>query len=196
MLGRAFGAFSRAGFHYPFNYMTVSPWHRAVLAALEIVEWPSLFVLALITALALWRWLRPRTLPSRSEVPGRARTTTFLVALAIAWLATLPATRPEGRWIVGAWSVAAAAAATWLVRQLWSEATAARRSLVPRVAAQVPVVAGHFAVSATASGFLGFEGESALVHAFMIVAAAAVLAAEIVWVFLTAAIAQRLDAYR
>jgi hypothetical protein len=196
LLGRAFGEFARAAFHYPFNYTTVSPRHRAVLAALDVVEWPSLFVLALITALALWRSVRPRARPSISEEGGGWWTITFLVALAIAEIATLPAARPEGRWIVVGWGVAAAAAVTWLIQQLWREATAARPTVWRRTAGQLPVAAGHLTVSAIASGFLGFRGESALVHGIMLMVAAAVFAVEIVWILLTAAIAQRLDVYR
>jgi hypothetical protein len=60
IVGRAFGEFARARFHYPLRLEDVSPWHRTLLRVLEVVEWPSLFGLTLATSVVLWVLLKPR----------------------------------------------------------------------------------------------------------------------------------------
>ncbi len=66
IVGRGFGVFARARFHYPLRLDDASYWHRMALNALEVVEWPGLFGLTLACALALWMWLRP--FDSRDEL--------------------------------------------------------------------------------------------------------------------------------
>jgi hypothetical protein len=188
VLGRAFGRFVRAGFHYPARASDVSAAHRALLDALDVVEWPGLFVLTLLAALALWRWLRPRSLPPAPPATRRARATAFAACLAVAVAVTVPQTRPGGRLLAALAAAASAAVAASLLGRLRAEARAASRPFAKRLAAQLPVVTGHLAATAAASMSLGYRGESALVHGIGLVVGIALFGVELVWCLLTAAV--------
>ena len=84
MVGRLFGVFARARFHYPLRIDEAPYWQQAVLNALQVVEWPGLFGLTLAAALVLWRWLGPRTTArARSSKPIAMLASTFGVVGAI-----------------------------------------------------------------------------------------------------------------
>ena len=97
MVGRLFGVFARAGFHYPLRIDEAPYWQQAVLNALQVVKWPGLFGLTLAAALVLWRWLGPHTTArARSSKPIAMLAGTFGVVGAII---VVPLTnQPASRW--------------------------------------------------------------------------------------------------
>jgi hypothetical protein len=143
LVGRAFGVFARARFHYPLRRADVSEAHRALLDALDVVEWPGLFVLTLLVSLALWRWLRPTSRPRVANGRGSAGAATFAVCFAVGLLVIVPATNPEGRLLAGVFAAFVAAVIASLLRRSWLEARAAAGPFRRRVAAQLPVAAGR-----------------------------------------------------
>jgi hypothetical protein len=188
VVGRAFGAFARASFHYPARRSDVSAAHQAALDALDVVEWPGLFALTLLVALLLWRWLRPTSLPPVARGTARAGAGTFTACLAVALLVTVPPTRPEGRPLAAVAAAALAAVTASLIGRLRREARAAAGPFRRRFTAQLPVVTGHLVATAAASFSLGYRGESALVHGIGLLVGIALFAGELAWCLLTAAV--------
>jgi predicted permease len=188
VVGRAFGTFARASFHYPARPSDVSAAHRALLGALDVVEWPGLFALTLLVSLLLWRWLRPASLPPVAHGSMRAGAGTFAACLVVALLVILPPTRPEGRPLAAVAAAAMAAVAASLVGRLRAEARAASGPFWRRLSAQLPVVTGHLAATSAASLFLGYRGESALVHGIGLLVGIGLFLGELAWCLLTAAL--------
>lgn len=188
VVGRAFGAFARASFHYPARRSEVSAAHRAALDALDVVEWPGLFALTLLVALLLWRWLRPTSRPPVARGSVRAGAVTFTACLAVALLMTIPATSPEGRPLAVVAAAALAAVTASLIGRLRREAQAASGPFRRRFTAQLPLVTGHLVATAAASLSLGYRGESALVHGIGLLVGISLFVGEVGWCLLTAAL--------
>jgi hypothetical protein len=153
-----------------------------------VVEWPGLFALTLLVSLLLWRWLRPTTRPPVVHGTGRAGAAIFAGCLVVALLVILPPTRPEGRPLAAVAAAAVAAVTASLIGRLRAEARAASGPFWRRLTAQLPVVTGHLVATAAASLFLGYRGESALVHGIGLLVGIGLFLGELAWCLLTAAL--------
>ena len=175
VLGRAYGSLSRAPFRYPFRRDSVSVLHRGLLDALDVVEWPFFFLLALGLALMFWR-LFGLAAPG----PGRPRVMVAATAcLVIGALLLLPVPQAEGRVWAVLFSLVAASLVAVFLRRLWMEACRAEGGFWTRLAVQLPLAAGHFAAAGAASLSLGFRGENALFHGILLVIAIGVFLFEV-----------------
>ena len=182
IVGIAFGRFARASFHYPLRPDAASPAHQAVLSALDVVEWPTLFALTLGLALALWVWSRP---PRGGPSPSR-RVAMSLVGFlgTIAALLVFPQTNDPGATLAAVVAALMGALVAALLLTLWREATRGTGSIRDRWLRQLPIGTGHLLSTTTASLSLGYRGESALIHGIALLIGLGLFVAE-----MTAAIA-------
>jgi hypothetical protein len=111
------------------------------------------------------------------------------VCFVVSLLVIVPAANPEGRLLAGASAGVLAAVTASLLRRLWMEARAASGPFHRRVAAQLPVAAGHLAATAAASLSLGYRAESALMHGVALLIGIALFLAELVAALVVAALA-------
>ena len=163
-VGRAFGAFARASFHYPARLQDAPRAQQALLAALDVVEWPGLFALTLLCALGLWRLLRPAAWPP-TRPAGRWTAGLTFAGLALAALQlVVPATHRPGRVLGAGAALLLAALGAGVVLRLWGEARAAGGPYRGRLWAQMPLALGHLVATSAAALSLGYRGESGLVH--------------------------------
>jgi hypothetical protein len=178
VVGRAFGAFARAPFHYPFALQDVSPARRALLEALDAFEWPALFGLTLACSLALWAWLRPRTQESVPRPSGRAITGLLAVFAAGGALAGVLAVDGAGGLLAALPGGALGSIVAALLGSSWREAASAR-TVGARWLRQMPLAAGHLVTTSVAALSLGYHGESALIHAVALAAGFGLFASEL-----------------
>lgn len=189
VIGSTFGAFARAPFHYPLRMQDVSATHRALLAALDVVEWPLLFGLTLACALALWALFRPRP-PSR--VPAAApRAVVFVTAglAALGALVSATSASEPGREIAALLGGVLGAIAAGLILSLWREAVARPGPVGGRWLRQLPLAAGHLFATSTAAMSLGYRGESSLIQGFMLVIGVGLFCAVLVLALVVALLA-------
>jgi hypothetical protein len=179
IVGRAFGAFARAPFHYPFRLQDVSPAHRAVVTALEVVEWPAFFGLTLACALSLWAWLAPAQAAAPRRPVPRGRAIPVAAFAASGAIVAGCASDSPGRGIAAAVGGSLGALTGVMVLKLRREAVDGAGSIGARWLRQAPLAAGHFATTAAAALSLGYRGESALVHGLALLAGAGMFFAEL-----------------
>ena len=214
IVGRGFGVFARARFHYPLRLDDASYWHRTALNALEVVEWPCLFGLTLACALALWQWLKPfdardelaQNRPFDSPVPSLSReelaqdrrVSVFVCGfcVGVAMLIVVPATNQPGgllsALLAGLLGVLAAA----LLVMFWREASTGHRRVLARWLSELPLAGGHLVVTATAAVSLGYRGESALMHGIALLVGIAIFVVELLVALVIAALANRRVRFR
>lgn len=178
-LGWMFGEFARARFHYPPRREAVAWWHQALLEALDVVEWPAFFALALAVALGLWAWFDRQGGRGRRSRGGRSAVVAAgLLALTGALLGA-SGSAGHGRPLAALAGALMGALLAVLLRVLWSEAAvAAPRTILARWAAQLPPTGGQLLVTSVASMSLGYRGESALFHGIALLIGFALFAAE------------------
>jgi hypothetical protein len=162
LVGRGFGAFARAPFHFPLRRTDASPAHQALLEALDVVEFPALFGLTLACALVLWAWMERRRAGPR-VAPRAALLLLALCAAPGAAITANAADRP-GRLLAAAGGAALGALVGWMLLSFWRAAAGGGASIAARWASQLPLAAGHLAATAAASMSLGYRGESSLIH--------------------------------
>jgi hypothetical protein len=189
MVGRLFGVFARARFHYPPRIDEAPYWQQALLNALQVVEWPGLFGLTLATALVLWRWLGPRA-------TGRARSSTPLALLAGAFgvvgaLIVVPLTNRPGGAVAGGIAALMGVLVAVLLMAFWRAASGASRSVLSRWLSQLPLAAGHLVATSAAGLSLGYRGESAMIHGLALIIGIGLFVAEGLLAGVVAAVAKR-----
>jgi hypothetical protein len=191
IVGRAFGAFARAPFHYPLRLEDVAPAHRALVTALDVVEWPALFGLTLACALSLWAWLEPARAASPRRPVARGRALFVAASAAIGAAVAGSASASAGRAIAVAVGGALGALTAAMVLTLRRAAAAGGGATGARWLRQALLAAGHFATTAAAALSLGYRGESALVHGLVLLAGAGLFFAELAVALLLAILASR-----
>ena len=189
VVGRAFGEFARAAFHYPFRLDATPYWHQALLRALEVVEFPGLFALTLASSLGLWAWLRPKSSPPVQA--ARRSPVIFGLLAAIASLIVMPVTNRPGQALAGVAAGLMGALVAALLMAFWREASEENRSVGGRWQRQLPLAAGHLAATSAAALSLGYRGESALVHAIALLIGFGIFGVEVVLAAAIAGVASR-----
>lgn len=196
LIGRAFGVFARASFHWPHRLDQTPYWHQALVRALDAVEFPSLFALTLAAALGLWIGLRPKAIPPLPPRGWRVPTTLGVLLAAVAVLIAVPATKAPGGPLSGMVAAAMGALAAALLVRLWGEAGAAPGGFWRRLLAQLPLIGGGLLATSFASAFLGYRGGSSLIHAFALAIGIGLAIAELGLAVPIAAVAARRARHR
>lgn len=191
IVGRAFGAFARLPFHYPARPEAVSSAHRALVDALEAVEFPALFGLTLACALVLWAWIVPRHATRRA---GWRATALLLASCTVAGasIAADAADRP-GRTLAAIGGATLGALAAAMLTTFWREAAEAGRSMASRWSSQVPPAAGHLAATSAAALSLGYRGENSLIQGFALIVGIGIFCAELTLALIVGALGRRLE---
>lgn len=172
-----FGELARARFHYPPRREAVAWWHRALLEALDVVEWPAFFALALAVALSLWAWFDRQGGRGQGSRGGRSAVVVAgLLALGGALLGA-SGSAGHGRSLAALAGALMGVLLAVLLRVLWREAVAAPETILARLAAQLPPTGGQLLVTSAASMSLGYRGGSALFHGIALLIGFALFAA-------------------